>query len=153
MAVPARRGDSEVTARWEPFAELDRIQRQLASYLDSWRGLPSLLGDTFTPLADVEETDDEYVVEIDLAGVRREDVNVELSGRRLSVTGERKERERSGILRTKTRTVGRFQYEVTLPGDVDEDASVDATLHDGVLTLKVPKAAAARPRRIEVKAQ
>lgn len=152
MALPARRSSDDDAARWDPLAELGRLNQQLAGYLDSWRSLPGLFGggDGFTPLADVEETDDAYVVEVELPGAKREDVDVELAGRRLVVSGERKERERVGILRRRTRTVGRFRYEVVLPGEVDE-AGVEASLGEGVLTVRVPKAAGARPRRIEVR--
>src|SRR5690606_26044133 len=102
-----------------------------------------------TPLADVEETDDAYVVELDLPGVKRGDVDVEVDGRRLSVRGERKERERAGILRRRERTVGRFAYEVTLPGDVDADG-VEARLDDGVLSVRLPKPEHDRRRRIPI---
>lgn len=84
----------------------------MQQYLEHWSALPSLAGG-FTPLADVEETDDACVVEIDLPGVKRDHVAIEVAGRRLTVSGERKERERVGILRRRTRTVGRFQYERT----------------------------------------
>lgn len=149
MALPARRNDDADVARWDPVAELSRLSQQLQHYVENWRDLPSLFGDGFAPLADVEETDDAFVVEIELAGVDKEDVSIELSGRRLVVTGERKERERAGILRKRTRMVGRFRSEVTLPAEVDED-SVTAELDRGVLTVRVPKAASERPRRITV---
>lgn len=157
MALPVRRtredrpapAESGV-ARWDPFDELDRLNRQLSSYLESFRQLPSLLGDAFTPLADVEETNDAYVVEVELPGVKRDDVGIEVAGRRVTVHGERKEKERVGILRRRERTVGRFHYEVTLPGDVDEDG-VEAHLDEGVLTVRLPKPESERPRRIEIK--
>ena len=135
---------------FDPLVDLDRLHRQLADYLESWRQLPSLLGEPFTPLADVEETADAYLVEIELPGVKKADVDIEIAGRRLSVTGERKESERAGILRKRERTVGRFHYEVTLPGDVD-DAAVEAHLDGGVLSVRVPKPERDRPRRIELR--
>ncbi len=147
MSLPVRRTDPDVV-RWDPLAELNRLNQRLASYLDRWPELPNLSGG-FTPLADVEETDDAYVVEIELPGVKRDDVVVELAGRQLNVSGERKERERVGILRRRTRTVGRFHYEVVLPGEVDEE-SVSASMDEGVLTVRVPKPASARPRRIPI---
>jgi HSP20 family protein len=116
--------------------------------LPGWDDLLSSSG-AFTPLADLEETDEAYVAEIELPGVKREDLSVEVSGPYLTVTGERKERERVGILRRRTRTVGRFHYEVLLPGEVDEEG-VTAALHEGVLTVTVPKPASERPRRIKV---
>ncbi len=152
MALPVRRGgdDRSAVARWDPFDELDRLNRQLSSYLESFRQLPNLLGDAFTPLADVEETDDAYKVEIELPGVKRDDIDIEVAGRRVTVHGERKEKERVGILRRRERTVGRFHYEVTLPGHVDEDG-VEGHLDDGVLTVRLPKPESERPRRIEIR--
>jgi HSP20 family protein len=137
MALPIRRSQPAV-AGWDPLAGVGRLGSQLMS-----------LAGAFTPLADVEETDDAYLVEIELAGVKQEDLSVEIAGSRLTVTGERKERERAGILRRRTRTVGRFHYEVDLPGRVEED-EVSADMHEGVLTVRLPKVAADRPRRIAV---
>ena len=104
----------------------------------------------FVPLADVEETDDAYTVEIELAGVKKEDVHIEVAGRRLAVTGERKEKERRGTMRRRSRTVGRFRYEVVLPDDVNAD-KIEASMNDGVLAVRVPKAAGERPKQITVK--
>ncbi len=66
------------------------------------------------------------------------------------MTGERKERERAGILRRRTRVVGRFRYEVVLPGATDEEG-VTASMEQGVLTVRAPKPERDRPRRIEVR--
>ena len=147
MALPVRRGSGEASF-WDPYAEIDRLNQQLRRYLEHWNDLPSLDGG-FTPLADVEETDDAYVVEVELPGVKRDDVSIEVAGRRLTVSGERKERERVGILRRRTRTVGRFHYEVVVPREVEED-EVSASMDEGVLIVRLPKPASARPRRIPV---
>jgi len=152
MTLPVRRGrdKAERTSGFDPVQELGHLHQELASYLDSWRRLPDLFGGAFTPLADVEETADAYRVEIELPGIHRDDVDIEVSGRRLTVRGERKERQRVGILRKRERTVGRFHYEVTLPGDVDED-DVHAHLDQGVLNVELPKPASDRARRIEIR--
>jgi HSP20 family protein len=151
MALPARptdtTPDTTSSPRWDPFAEINRLNHQLANYLGHW----PTTADAFTPLADVEETDDAYAVEIELPGIRRDDLDIELTGRRLTVSGERKEKERVGILRRRERVVGRFRYEVTLPGTIVEDA-VEAHLDNGVLTLRVPKPESERPRRITISA-
>jgi HSP20 family protein len=103
----------------------------------------------FTPLADVEETDDSYLIEIELPGVDKKDIDISVAGRRLTISGERKEKERVGILRRRTRSVGRFEYDIQLPGDIDENG-VSASLADGVLSVRVPKATTDRARRITV---
>ena len=135
------------TARWDPFEEFQSLQQELASALQAFTR--SGIGGEFTPTADIEETGDAYLVEIEVPGVKKDDVQVELSGRRLVVSGERKEREREGVLRRRTRLVGRFRYEVVLPSQVDEKG-VSASLDNGVLTVRVPKAMAERPRKISV---
>ena len=84
------------------------------------------------------------------AGRRPPRVNVELRDSELVITGEIKERERNGILRRRTRRTGHFEYRVVLPGQAT-DEGIEANLHDGVLTVRVPKPEQSRPRRIEVK--
>lgn len=145
--------ENDVTAR-NPLAELEQTTRRLTRLVDDvwgseWpmAGLRDLA--EFKPPADVEETDDAYVVDIELPGVNKRDVDVEVNGRRLTVSGERKERERTGILRRRTRTVGRFFYEVVLPSEVDDEA-VNAKLDNGVLTVTVPKSNHDQRRRIPI---
>lgn len=105
--------------RWDPFEDLEHLQQQLAQVFPSWPRRPAwpqtgtAMDSESAPVADVEETNDAFVVEIELAGVKKQDVKIELSGRRLTGTGERKERQREGTLRRRTRTVGRFRYEMS----------------------------------------
>jgi HSP20 family protein len=151
MALPVRRTRSDAS-RWDPANEFDRITQQLARLFDQqWAGLPSATGaDSFTPLADLEEEDDSYVLEVELPGVKKNDITVEFDEGRLVITGERKERKRTGWLRRQDRSWGLFRYEVTLPEPVDEER-LGATLGDGVLTVRVPKSTSAKRRRVEVK--
>jgi HSP20 family protein len=145
MTLPVRSRPRAVTG-CDPFRELEELTDRVNHLWET-----GLAGDlqSWAPLADVEEDDDAYLVEIDLPGVKRDDIDIQLSDRQLTVSGEIKERERTGILRRRTRRVGQFQYAVTLPADVDAD-KVNARLDDGVLTVRVPKAEQAKPRRIEV---
>ncbi|MCF6733642.1 Hsp20/alpha crystallin family protein [Blastococcus sp. KM273129] len=145
MTLPVRSRPRAV-AGWDPFRELDELTQRVNSLWET-----GLNGDLhgWAPLADVEETDDAYVVEIDLPGVKRDDIDIQLTDRQLTVSGEIKEKERTGILRRRTRRVGQFQYSVTLPADVDPD-KVTAHLDDGVLTVRVPKPEQAKPRRIQI---
>jgi HSP20 family protein len=117
----------------------------------AFTGLGNGDGGIWLPLVDIEETEDAWVVEAELPGAKREDVHVELRDSELVVSGEIKERERKGVLRRRTRRVGRFEYRVTIPGQADPDA-IEASLEHGVLTVRIPKPATERPREIEVKA-
>ncbi|MGW3121658.1 Hsp20/alpha crystallin family protein [Streptomyces sp. NPDC001107] len=79
----------------------------------------------------------------------KDDIAIELNAGELSVHGEITEKERTGVLRHRTRRTGQFDYRVPLPQDTDEEP-VSAELADGVLTAKVPKSEKAKPRRIEI---
>jgi HSP20 family protein len=136
--------------RWDPFRDLEELQARTAQLIGS--AIPAALvqeAGPWAPPVDIEETDDAWLIEAEVPGVRRDDVNVDFRDNELVITGEIKERERKGILRRRTRRVGEFEFRVTLPGDVDRDR-VDADLHDGVLTVRIPKPAEAEPRRIEI---
>lgn len=104
---------------------------------------------TWIPSADVIETDQAYEIEIELPGVRREDVDVNLNGNELVVKGELKERKREGLFRRRTRRCGEFEYRVTLPGDLNA-ADAEASLAYGVLRLYIPKARSSKPNNIQV---
>ncbi len=151
--VPERRPRA-AAGRWEPLAELEQVTERMRRMLEQTFGgfewpSPSEAGG-WSPLVDIEEADDAYVVEAELPGVKREDVNIELVGNELTITGEVKQRERKGALRRQTRRTGRFEYRVGLPDQVDPD-KIEANLTDGVLTVRVPKSERAQRRKIEVK--
>jgi HSP20 family protein len=116
-------------------------------------GWPSPLREKegWSPLVDIEESDDAYLVEAELPGVKREDVRVELVGSELTITGEVRERERTGSVRRRSRRRGRFDYRVSLPTQVAAE-KIEANLTEGVLTVRVPKAKREQRRRIEVQA-
>jgi HSP20 family protein len=147
--LPVRRVSTDIVPTWDPMTEMSRLANEMMSIL---QGVPGFAASTLglTPAADVEETNDAYLVEVELPGVSKGDVSIEVAGRRLSVRAERKERERVGMLRRRTRLTGQLQFEILLPGEVDTD-NAEATLSDGVLQLRLPKPSAERPRRISVK--
>jgi HSP20 family protein len=149
MALPVRRNSNDATS-WNPFQELDDIHSRFSKLIESTFGeTPNSLFGTWTPPVDLEETDDAFIVEAELPEVKAEDVNVELNDGQLSIHGEIKQKERSGVLRRKSRRTGEFDYRVTLPAQVQPD-SVEATLKDGVLRLKLQKSEVHKPRRIEI---
>jgi HSP20 family protein len=151
MALPVRRRDTapQPVVRWDPFRELEGLQEQLGQLMGRTAG-DGDGGAPFVPLVDIEETSDAWIVEAELPGVKREDVNVEVRGSELAISGEIKERHREGVLRRRTRKTGEFDYHVTLPGDADAE-NIEARLDDGILTVRIPKPEQQRPRRIDVK--
>jgi HSP20 family protein len=151
MTLPVRRRDAapQPVSRWDPLRELEGLQDQLTQLLrrdaaDGNGGMP------FVPLVDIEETEDAWIVEAEVPGVKPEDVTVEVRGSELAISGEIKERQREGILRRRTRKTGEFDYHITLPGDADAER-IEATLQDGILTVRILKPEQERPRRIDVK--
>jgi HSP20 family protein len=151
LAVRRTQQQSDQSTRRDPFGELEDLQLQLAQLLDSVAS-GDLNGGVWAPAVDVEETEDAWVVEAELPGVDRRDVNVDLRDSQLVISGEVKERERKGILRRRTRRVGQFEYRIALPGEADAER-VKADLRDGVLTVRIPKPEASRPRQIQVKGE
>jgi HSP20 family protein len=149
QTLPERRsGDS--AERWEPLGEFERIRRLLDQTFGGF-ALPTIAEvASWSPPVDIEERDDAYMIEAELPGVDRKDVNIDLVGNELTITGEIKEKEREGILRRRTRRIGRFEYRVVLPDQVDPE-NVEAQLKDGVLTVRAPKSQRAQRRRVEVK--
>ncbi|MER3460307.1 MAG: heat-shock protein Hsp20, partial [candidate division GAL15 bacterium] len=116
MALLERR--SLAPERWESLLELDQVVDRVRRMLDETFSTivpPALTTGLWSPLVDIEETEDAYVVEADLPGVKREDVDVEVIGNELVIRGEVKERERAGIVRKRARRVGRFEFRATLP--------------------------------------
>jgi HSP20 family protein len=97
----------------------------------------------FTPLVDVHETEDEYLVKVDVPGVKADDVNVEVNENVLAISGSRVAEE-TGQAQLVERPYGSFVRTLTLPQGVDSD-SIDAGYQDGVLELRIPKPASTRP--------
>lgn len=148
MTLPVRRPAGPL-GRWDPLREFDDLQERMSRLMNSVFGPFDGSSFGWSPLADVTEADDAYLIEIEVPGMKRDDISVEISGNELIVSGEYKERERKGLIRSRTRRVGRFEYRTTLPTDIDAD-KVSADLADGVLTVRIPKSEAAKPRRISI---
>jgi HSP20 family protein len=81
--------------------------------------------------------------------VKREDVRVEVDATELRISGEVRAREREGVVRRQARMSGRYEYRSALPPEVDADR-IEASLDDGVLTVRVPKTERSERRRVEI---
>jgi len=108
----------------------------------------------FAPALDVEETDDNFTLHFELPGIAAEDVEVSMEENVLTIAGQRDFYEDKSVdgFRRVERRFGRFHRAVRLPDRVDPDG-VTASYRDGLLTITVPKAESAKPRRIQVEAK
>lgn len=112
---------------------------------------PTRPGVVFTPAVDILESEGEIVMLADMPGVRADGLNIDLRDNVLSIEGHVGDAVRSSE-RTMLREyeTGSYRREFRLTKLIDQD-KIDAALKDGVLRLTLPKAEAARPRRIEVR--
>ncbi len=140
--------------RWDPFREVISLRDAMNTLLqESFVRPGSLLapnGPTSLPL-DISETEDEYVVKASLPGVAPDDVQITVQGDTLTVRGESKaEEEKEGERwHLRERRFGAFQRSVRLATPVDPDRA-EARYEHGEMTLRLPKAEAARPRQIRI---
>ena len=104
------------------------------------------------PSVDVSEQEDRIVVKADLPGVKTQDVEVSVRNGMLTISGEKKEEteEKSEGYYHSERMCGSFRRDVLLPSGIDED-KVEATCHDGVLTVTLPKMEQSKAKKIKVK--
>jgi HSP20 family protein len=122
---------------WDPFAELAPFTLHEPA--------------TFLPTFEVKETKEGYVFKADVPGVKEADLDITVTGNRLTVSGKRdaEKQEQTDTYYTYERSYGTFTRAFTLPEGVDM-ASVHADLKDGVLTLAINKTPEAQPKKIAI---
>ena len=135
-----------------PFEELERMRGQMDRVLEGFSGSPALRPSAGVfPAVNLTEDGDHYHVRAELPGIKADDLDIQVTGRNLMISGERKiapevegaryhRREREG---------GKFSRVIGMPGDVDSD-KVEARLANGILTVSVAKSEAAKPRTIKI---
>ncbi|MGC4114875.1 MAG: Hsp20/alpha crystallin family protein [Myxococcales bacterium] len=125
--------------RWDPLAEMGR---SLAT---------QDYGVGFVPQFEVKETGDSYVFKADLPGVKDDDLDISLTGNRLTVSGKREEEEKKEeeTYYAYERSFGTFTRSFTLPEGIDAN-DVKASMKDGVLTIGVAKKAEVQPKKVTI---
>ncbi len=143
---------------WNPLTELNEMQNRLSNIFgrgvgghngDKTLGLPD-----WSPLVDVTEDDNEFLIKAELPEVKKEDVKVCIEGGMVRISGERKfETEEKGKKYHRVeRAYGSFERSFSLP-DSCKPETMTAEYRDGMLTLHVPKNKEAAPKAIDVKVQ
>ena len=144
--------------RWNPLREMDDL---FDRFNRSFGRLPALRGEgsqetmtlaDWAPSVDVSETDNEYLIKVELPGVEKSDVKVSIHEGVLTIQGERKmeREEKNKKYHRVERAYGRFARSFVLPENVDE-TSVSASHKDGLLNVTLGKVEQAKPKAIEVK--
>ena len=131
--------------RWEPYQDAASLQRL-------YRMLGAAVERSWMPAVDIIDTPEAFVFRAELAGMRTADVHVELEDDVLTIKGERHQEERpeSEQYQSTEWHYGAFQRSISLPHSVKREA-IEATYENGVVEVRVPKAADVEWQRIEVK--
>lgn len=139
-------------SRWNPTPSVTRepFYRLFETLFNQDQG-EDLGTRTWAPPVDVCETEEAYVVKAELPGMSRDDLDITLENNVLRLSGERKfdRDEKKENYHRIERSYGAFSRAFALPTQVDAER-VQAAFQDGVLTITVPKAAQARPRKINI---
>jgi HSP20 family protein len=144
--------------KWEPFRDVDDMfDRFFAETMRRWpRAGGSAEGQQakeWAPMADVSETDGEYVIKAELPEVRKEDVNITVQDGVLTLSGERKQekREENEKVHRVERFYGSFARRFALPENADEQG-INAECRDGIIAIHIPKQKEVerQPRQIEI---
>jgi HSP20 family protein len=138
---------------WEPRSELSRVMRDFLGW-DPFREMTPFIPQTsltFLPSFEVKESKDSYLFKADVPGVKESDLEVSVTGNRLTVSGKREaeRQEQTDTYYTTERSYGEFTRSFTLPDGVDMN-SVHADLKEGVLTLSIRKTPEAQPKKIAI---
>ena len=142
------------TAYRDPFAELDRMRREmdmLTGNLFRQPGQQVFSAGVF-PAANLTEDKDHYYLRAELPGVTADALDIQATGKSISISGERTFAPESDTAKyhRREREAGRFSRIIELPGDIDSE-NVSAGLANGILTVTIPKAEVAKPRQITIK--
>ena len=134
--------------RWSTLrGELDNL---FEMPLWSGFGRQSQLFSAWTPTLDVYQNNDNVVAMIELAGMKKEDIEISLHDGMLTISGERKgESAQDDKAERSERFIGKFRRSITLPTRIDAN-KVSANYKDGILTVTLPKAEEAKPKQIQV---
>lgn len=129
---------------WEPF-------RRVAPFYADFDKLANEAEGTWHPSVDISENDNAFVLKAELPGVNREDINIDINNKTLTLKGEKKfeeKTEKENYVRVE-RSYGSFSRTFALSDKVDTE-NVKASYKDGVLEVTLPKKEEAKPKEIKV---
>jgi HSP20 family protein len=153
--LPVRRGSGSSVGRWTRGVDPFERMKELMGF-DPFEQMGRMVGGgetgvSFIPAFEVKETKDAYIFKADVPGVKEGDLEITLTGDRLTISGKRETEKQEDTDRfyAYERSYGSFTRSFTLPEGVDAN-NVNAELKDGVLHLRLPKQPEMQPKRIQV---
>jgi HSP20 family protein len=153
MLFLKREPDWRNVNNWSPFEELNRMRRDMERLTEGIsRGYTRGSGAGVFPLMNLTEDNDAYYLRAELPGMKAKEIELSVTGDSISISGERKiaNEDSDAKYHRRERESGKFNRILNLPGPVDVE-KVEASSVDGVLTIKLPKSEAAKPRQITIK--
>lgn len=139
--------------RFEPFKDFDELFGRYSPLFGRWpREAPGAAAAEWRPVANITETDAEFVIKAELPEVKKEDVKVTVEHGVITISGERRyEQEHKDEKAHRVESFyGQFARSFAVPESVDV-AGIRAETRDGVLKVRLPKVAPARPKTLEIK--
>ncbi len=138
--------------RWDPFREIDEIQREMNRMFDRLMARPAGTDVfAFVPAVEMHDDPETITLKLELPGLNPNDLDIQATAEAISISGERRFEKRSedkGVTRTEFR-YGRFQRVIPLPSRIKHD-QVKAEYRNGILTLTLPKADSEKAQVIKV---
>lgn len=141
--------------RWDPFSEMLSLRDAMGQLFEDSYVNPARLnnGSALTMPLDVSETQDSFIVDAVVPGLKPEDLDITIQDNVLTIRGETRKEQQTGDKQANfhllERRYGRFSRSISLPTPVQVD-NIHATLEHGVLHLEIPKAEEVKPRKITV---
>lgn len=139
--------------RWEPFREIDTLQRQMNRLFDDLVPKEALYNQSaFLPAAELHETPEAFEIKLEVPGMKPEDLDIQVTAESISISGERRSEtktEEKGVTRSEFR-YGQFQRIIPLPNRIQNN-HVEAEYKDGILHLTLPKVEEEQHKVVKVK--
>jgi HSP20 family protein len=135
---------------FDPFKELQDIERRLGAVLNTNKPVQKV--ESFTPAVNEKVDEKGYHLEIDLPGVKKEDIEINVNENILTISGERKlekKEQKDNYTRIES-FFGRFERSFKLPADADVD-NIEAKAENGVLKIFIAKKAKSEGKKIKIK--
>ncbi len=134
------------------FDELSRMRRQMDRLMETFGDKPTYApGAGVFPALNLTEDEEKYYLRAELPGVQVNDLEITATGKNLTISGERKldVEDSAAKYHRREREGGRFSRILSMPKEIDVER-IEARMANGILTLRVPKAESAKPRRISI---